>query len=151
MNYIPNTNQDTPEEVEFRRRLILARRLLRMPPSPKRRELSAAEKTAERDAEAADNMNNPLAQIFRIVNGCPLPGDGRPPRYQAAAVPDDSLAAALKSVLSGKLIAREVFLTLYRRGFVVKEQKKEWQLTPIGRAFLRSERTQLVNSTSAAC
>jgi hypothetical protein len=79
MTFTSNPAFETAEEVEFRRRLILARRLLRMPPPPKRRELSAAERAAELAADAEDNENNPLAQIFRIVNGCPRPGDGSPP------------------------------------------------------------------------
>lgn len=109
-----------------------------MPPPPKRRELSAAERAAELAADAEDNENNPLAQIFRIVNGCPRPGDGRPPRCQPAQAPDAELALALKSVLKGELIAREVFLTLYRRGYVVKETAGHWRLAPIGKAFLRA-------------
>lgn len=138
MKYSSNTNHETPEEVEFRRRLILARRLLRVPPPPKRREPSAAERAAELAAEAVDDQDNPLAQIFRIVNGCPRPTDGLPQRYQPADSPEDRLVAALESVLDGKLIAREVFLTLYRRGLVVKEAGHHWQLTAIGKAFLRS-------------
>lgn len=109
-----------------------------MPAPPRKRELSAAERAAERAAEAEDDQDNPLAQIYRIVTGCARPTDGRPPRYQPAQAPDAELALALKSVLNGDVIARELFLALFRRGYVVKDMAGRWQLTPMGKALLRA-------------
>jgi hypothetical protein len=57
---------------------------------------------------------------------------------------ESSLAAALEGILQGGRVDNEVFLQLYRNGFVFKEKERKWGITEAGKNLI--ERYKIILS-----
>jgi len=65
-----------------------------------------------------------------------------PPEWLLRARDETLLAAALESILQGERVANEVFLQLYRHGFVFKEKEKKWAITEAGKQLIERHKLQ---------
>ena len=65
-----------------------------------------------------------------------------PPQWLLCARDETLRAAALESILQGGRVPNEVFLQLYRHGFVFKEKEKKWAITEAGKQLIERHKLQ---------
>jgi hypothetical protein len=121
----PESPQDHPAIAgDFHRRLHLAK-------------LQLAE-SARQDGPAgrsSDPLNQPPPP-FEITPERSWKGSIQHEKFKASIPDEGSLAVALEDILQGGRVGNEVFLKLYRHGFVFKEKEKKWGITEAGKSLI---------------
>jgi hypothetical protein len=123
----PRSNPAIAED--FHRRLHLA----------KLRAAVAGDDGARDDGRSSEQMSPP--PTFEITPELSRTGLV-PPEWLLRARDETLLAAALESILQGERVANEVFLQLYRHGFVFKEKEKKWAITEAGKQLIERHKLQ---------